>query len=61
MEGVRVFSRDEWEGSGTDATSYAAMDLKRCLEGLAKHLFGTLWIQNFQFLLQEYFIYLYYF
>nr|GME15637.1 phenylalanine--tRNA ligase, chloroplastic/mitochondrial [Ipomoea batatas] len=39
MEGVRVFSPNDWEGSGTDATSYAAADLKICLEGLAQHLF----------------------
>lgn len=42
MEGVRVFSPKEWEGSSTDATSYAATNLKKCLEGLARHLFGTL-------------------
>lgn len=42
MEGVRVFSPNDWEGSGTDATSYAAADLKICLEGLAQHLFGIL-------------------
>lgn len=40
MEGVRVFQPDEWEASGLDATSYAAKDLKKCLEGLAHHLFG---------------------
>lgn len=40
MEGVRVFSSDECAGSGVDATSYAAMDLKKSLEGLAQHLFG---------------------
>ncbi|KAK1275075.1 hypothetical protein QJS04_geneDACA004122 [Acorus gramineus] len=40
MEGVRVFSPDEWLASGVDATSYAAMDLKKTLEGLAQHLFG---------------------
>ncbi|KAL0009572.1 hypothetical protein SO802_011074 [Lithocarpus litseifolius] len=34
MEGVRVFSPDDWEASGVDATSYAAEDLKKCLEGL---------------------------
>lgn len=42
MEGVRVFSPDDWEASGMDATSYAAGDLKTCLEGLASHLFGKL-------------------
>ncbi|WOL18860.1 phenylalanine--tRNA ligase, chloroplastic/mitochondrial [Canna indica] len=41
MEGVRVFAPDEWKGSGTDAASYAAMDLKKCLEGLARHLFAV--------------------
>lgn len=48
MEGVRVFSPDEW--SGTDATSYAASDLKRSLEGLAKHLFGAVemrWVDTY--------------
>lgn len=41
MEGVRVFTPADWEGSGADATQYAAEDLKKCLEGLAGHLFGT--------------------
>jgi len=40
MEGVRVFSPNDWETSGADATAYAAQDLKTCLEGLARHLFG---------------------
>lgn len=40
MEGVRVFRPSDWEGSGTDGTAYAAADLKQCLEGLARHLFG---------------------
>lgn len=40
MEGFRVFVPDEWGPSGMDATSYAATDLKKCLEGLARHLFG---------------------
>jgi hypothetical protein len=35
-----VFSPDDWEASGIDSTSYAAEDLKKCLEGLARHLFG---------------------
>ncbi|XP_042484557.1 phenylalanine--tRNA ligase, chloroplastic/mitochondrial [Macadamia integrifolia] len=50
MEGVCVFSRHEWEASGMDATSYAAGDLKKCLEGLAKHLFGAVemrWVDSF--------------
>lgn len=40
MEGVSVFSPDDWQASGLDATDYAANDLKKCLEGLARHLFG---------------------
>lgn len=40
MEGVRVFSSNDWDGSGVDGTSFAARDLKECLEGLARHLFG---------------------
>lgn len=40
MEGFRVFVPDEWEASGMDATSFSAADLKKCLEGLARHLFG---------------------
>ena len=40
MEGFRVFSPDEWSGSGMDGTAYAAADLKKTLEGLARHLFG---------------------
>ena len=42
MEGVRVFFPGDWETSGMDGTSYAAEDLKKCLEGLARHLFGNL-------------------
>ena len=40
MEGFRVFSPDEWSGSGMDGTAYAAAELKKMLEGLARHLFG---------------------
>lgn len=40
MEGFRVFSPDDWSGSGMDGTAYAAADLKKTLEGLARHLFG---------------------
>lgn len=50
MEGVRVFTPADWEESGTDATLYAAEDLKRCLEGLARHLFGGVemrWIDTY--------------
>lgn len=45
MEGVRVFSPEDW-ASGTDATSYVAEDLKKCLEGLARHLFGKIRVTN---------------
>lgn len=50
MEGVRVFSPDDWEASGMDATLYAAGDLKTCLEGLARHLFGAVemrWVDTY--------------
>ncbi|KAI9089722.1 hypothetical protein K1719_029015 [Acacia pycnantha] len=50
MEGFRVFVPDEWEPSGMDATSYAAADLKKCLEGLARHLFGAVemrWVDTY--------------
>ncbi|KAL3369674.1 hypothetical protein AABB24_010163 [Solanum stoloniferum] len=50
MEGVRVFAPNDWEGSGTDATSHAAEDLKKCLEGLARHLFGGVemrWVDTY--------------
>lgn len=42
MEGFCVFSPEDWKESGMDPTLYAAEDLKKCLEGLARHLFGTL-------------------
>uniref|UniRef100_A0A6M2FB18 phenylalanine--tRNA ligase n=1 Tax=Populus davidiana TaxID=266767 RepID=A0A6M2FB18_9ROSI len=50
MEGFRVFSPDEWEASGVDGTSFAAEDLKKCLEGLATHLFGAVemrWVDTY--------------
>ncbi|XP_034679782.1 phenylalanine--tRNA ligase, chloroplastic/mitochondrial-like isoform X2 [Vitis riparia] len=50
MEGVRVFLPGDWEASGMDGTSYAAEDLKKCLEGLARHLFGDVemrWIDTY--------------
>ena len=40
MEGFRVFSPDEWSGSGMDGTAYAAAELMKILEGLARYLFG---------------------
>lgn len=42
MEGFCVFSPGDWNESGKDSTLYAAEDLKKCLEGLASHLFGKL-------------------
>ncbi|KAK3205659.1 hypothetical protein Dsin_019705 [Dipteronia sinensis] len=50
MEGVCVFSPEDWEASGVDGTDYAAQDLKKCLEGLARHLFGAVemrWIDTY--------------
>ncbi|XP_058737587.1 phenylalanine--tRNA ligase, chloroplastic/mitochondrial-like [Vicia villosa] len=50
MEGFRVFVPDEWEASGMDATSFAAAELKKCLEGLARVLFGDVemrWIDTY--------------
>ncbi|KAK6937191.1 LOW QUALITY PROTEIN: Ferrodoxin-fold anticodon-binding domain, partial [Dillenia turbinata] len=50
MEGVRVFEPNDWGGSGVDSTSYAAADLKKCLEGLARHLFGAVemrWVDTY--------------
>ncbi|XP_030966749.1 phenylalanine--tRNA ligase, chloroplastic/mitochondrial-like isoform X1 [Quercus lobata] len=48
MEGVRVFSLDDWEASGVDATSYAAEDLKKCLEGLANfHWPNSIYLPNY--------------
>ncbi|PSS11088.1 Phenylalanine--tRNA ligase [Actinidia chinensis var. chinensis] len=50
MEGFRVFNPDDWEASGMNGISYAAEDLKKCLEGLARHLFGAVemrWIDTY--------------
>ncbi|CAL5192957.1 unnamed protein product [Lathyrus oleraceus] len=50
MEGFRVFVPEEWEASGMDATSFSAADLKKCLEGLARHLFGDVemrWVDTY--------------
>ncbi|KAK9066827.1 hypothetical protein SSX86_014150 [Deinandra increscens subsp. villosa] len=50
MEGVRVFSPNDWNDSGMDGTLYAANDLKACLEGLARHLFGAVemrWVDSY--------------
>ncbi len=53
MEGFRVFTPDEWSDSGMDGTAYAAADLKKTLEGLAKHLFGKLVIVSSVFVTKE--------
>lgn len=50
MEGVRVFNPSDWNDSGMDGTLYAANDLKACLEGLARHLFGAVemrWVDSY--------------
>uniref|UniRef100_A0A2P2MBZ4 phenylalanine--tRNA ligase n=1 Tax=Rhizophora mucronata TaxID=61149 RepID=A0A2P2MBZ4_RHIMU len=50
MEGFCVFSPEDWEASGLDSTSFAAENLKKCLEGLARHLFGSVemrWIDTY--------------
>lgn len=50
MEGVRVFTEDEWTAAGVSATELAERDLKDALEGLAKHLFGDVecrWIDAY--------------
>nr|GEU99216.1 phenylalanine--tRNA ligase, chloroplastic/mitochondrial [Tanacetum cinerariifolium] len=39
---LRVFNPCDWNASGMDGTLYAAQELKTCLEGLARHLFGTI-------------------
>jgi phenylalanyl-tRNA synthetase alpha chain len=62
MEGFRVFTPDEWSDSGMDGTAYAAADLKKTLEGLAKHLFGKLVIVSSVFVTKEiYQIYMHWF
>ena len=40
MEGFRVFEPEEWEAAGKESVDLAAEELKDCLEGLARHLFG---------------------
>ncbi|XP_010427722.1 PREDICTED: phenylalanine--tRNA ligase, chloroplastic/mitochondrial [Camelina sativa] len=50
MEGFCVFSPEDWNESGMDPTLYAAEDLKKCLEGLARHLFGSVemrWVDTY--------------
>mmetsp|Transcript_2105 Transcript_2105/g.7522 ORF Transcript_2105/g.7522 Transcript_2105/m.7522 type:complete len:453 (+) Transcript_2105:172-1530(+) len=40
MEGFRVFEPAEWEAAGCTAVELAERELKKTLEGLARHLFG---------------------
>ena len=40
MEGVKIFEPKDWEGSGMSEVEFVKEDLKKTLEGLAKHLFG---------------------
>lgn len=50
MEGVRVFSPEDWHAAGMEATQFAEGELKRTLEGLAQHLFGKVemrWIDAY--------------
>jgi len=51
MEGVRVFTREEWEAAGhEDGTKMAEVELKKALEGLARHLFGDVemrWVDTY--------------
>ncbi|PWA71901.1 Aminoacyl-tRNA synthetase, class II [Artemisia annua] len=50
MEGVRVFNPSDWNASSMDGTLYAAQELKACLEGLARHLFGAVemrWVDTY--------------
>lgn len=35
-----MFGPADWEAAGQDPTAFAEAELKRTLEGLAKHLFG---------------------
>lgn len=41
MECVRIHQPAEWEAAGMDATEFATAELKKTLEGLARHLFGS--------------------
>ena len=51
MEGVRVFSEEEWTAAGAaNGTAHAEKELKAALEGLAQHLFGEVemrWIDAY--------------
>lgn len=50
MEGFRVFTPEEVAASGMSGTELASTELKKTLEGLAKHLFGDVecrWIDAY--------------
>lgn len=50
MEGVKVFSEEDWLDAGVDGVKHAETELKTALEGLAKHLFGDVemrWIDAY--------------
>jgi len=56
MEGVRVYSADEWAGAGAgagqgqDTTEFCVAELKATLEGLARRLFGEVecrWVEAY--------------
>lgn len=51
MEGVRVFTEDEWKASGEESgAAFCEKELKKALEGLAKELFGDVemrWIDAY--------------
>ncbi|GBG61220.1 hypothetical protein CBR_g19753 [Chara braunii] len=50
MEGVRLFTRADWEAAGMDGIAMAEKDLKETLEGLAQRLFGSVemrWVDTY--------------
>jgi hypothetical protein len=46
MEGVKVFTNDEWVEAGLSSVNYVEKDLKEALEGLARHLFGEVQLKS---------------
>lgn len=48
MEGVKVFTNDEWVEAGLSSVNYVEKDLKEALEGLARHLFGKVQLKSRQ-------------
>ena len=37
---LRVYTPDDWEAAGLEGLQFMEQELKRTLEGMAKHLFG---------------------